>query len=147
MKMFFVGIVFCLLFFLSGSSHARAEEKKAVEFVFEDYALSVKYTTTETRDNWDIIHYRNCTDIILIYSTALGTAESAEIKEVEVGKEKITILFAKFKLPNGTITFCEWPLSKFIDPNAKKNKTKEGVRLYFDDPPRRISLVPKGKPR
>ncbi len=123
---------------------AVGNEQKPLEFIFDDYAISVKYgSITEFEKT---VHYKECTDLTIYYNVALGIAESCELREAEVDKDKnVLVLSARLKLPNGTVTFCEWPIGKFVDPLAEKKKTKPNVRLYLADPPRKIVLVPKGK--
>lgn len=93
------------------------------------------------------IHIKECTDLTVYYNVSLGIAESCELRELEIAKDdNVLVLFVKLKSQNGTITFCEWPIGKFVDPNAEKKRTQPNVRLFLKDPPRRITLIPKGKP-
>lgn len=132
--------------FIGNDRSIGADEKKIVEFIFDDYAVSVKYGSVTEYEK--TVHYKDCSDLTIYYNATLGIAESCELKSVEMDKDKdVLMLCAKLKLPNGTVTFCEWTIGKFTDPNAEKKRSKPNVRIYLADPPRKIILVPKGKPK
>lgn len=145
----FIGLALLIVTILSTIANHNTvsgaeDNKKPLEFVFDDYAITCKIGKVKEYD--DTVHYRECADLTIYYNATLGIVESCEIREVDIGADKgVTVIFAKLKLANGTVTFCEWPIGKFVDTLAEKKKTKPNVRLYLADPPRKITLVPRGK--
>jgi len=133
-------MLFVVMFLSAITMGADGNQKpKFAEFGFAENVI-MKFEYLDIDDGYKTAtHYKDCGVVAFHYPGTWGEVVRCDIREDDgKGERQPTMLCVQFKTAR-IVTYREWPIDIFDDPNPKTEKT---IRLYFKNKIRGVNLIP-----